>query len=177
VRIVESGPDAFALRLPEILRLYAAEYRLAPQAARERETIMRRHLGRRRFKALFALEGNDLLGFAYGYAGGPGEYWYDLVHRAMPPPMRAEWMGEHFEFVELLVAPAARGQGIGSALHDRLLAGRPEPVALLTVRANNTPALALYRARGWRILLEDFRFAPGGDRFFVMGKRLSGARS
>ena len=176
MRIVQAGPDAFALRLPEILRLYVAEYRLGPEAARERAAIMRRHLGRKRFVAFFALEGDNLLGFAYGYAGGPGEYWYDLVHRAMPPPMRAEWMGEPFEFVELLVAPAARGRGIGGRLHDRLLAGRPEPVALLTVRADNAPALALYRARGWRVLIEDFRFAPGGERFFVMGKRLSGAR-
>ena len=173
MRIQKADPDAFARRLPEIIRLYAAEYRLSPEAAREREEIMRRHLGRRRFAAYLALEGDALMGFAYGYAGGPGEYWYDLVYQAMPPAMRAEWLAEHFEFVELLVAPGARGQGLGARLHDRLLEGRPEPVALLTVRAGNAPALSLYRKRGWEVLLGDFRFSPGGERFFVMGKRLS----
>ncbi len=176
MRIVEAGPEAFARRLPEIIRLYAAEYRLSPEAAREREEIMRRHLGRRRFTAYLALEGDALIGFAYGYAGGPGEYWYDLVYQAMPPAMRAEWLGVHFEFVELLVAPEARGQGLGGRLHDRLLEGRPEPVALLTVRAKNGPALQLYRKRGWQVLLDDFRFSPGGERFYVMGKRLRGER-
>jgi len=130
VRVVAADPDAFARRLPEAIRLYAAEYRLAPEAARDREKIMRRHLGRRRFAAHLALEGEDLVGFAYGYAGGPGEYWYDLVHEAMPPAMRAE----------------------------------------------NAPALGLYRRRGWRVLLDDIRFSPGGERFLVMGKRLKGAR-
>jgi len=172
VRIQKAGPDAFARRLPEIIELYAAEYRLAPEAAREREEIMRRHLGRRRFAACLALEGEDLAGFAYGYAGGPGEYWYDLVYQAMPPLMRAAWLGAHFEFVELLVAPAHRGRGLGAELHDLLLDGRPEPVALLTVRAGNALALGLYRKRGWQVLLDDFRFGPGGERFFVMGKRL-----
>jgi len=176
VRIQKATPDAFAQWLPEVIRLYAAEYRLSSEAAREREAIMRRHLGRRRFAAYLALEGEELAGFAYGYAGGPGEYWYELVYQAMPPAMRAEWLAEHFEFVELLVAPAYRGRGLGGELHDRLLEGRPEPVALLTVRAENAPALGLYRKRGWQVLLDDFRFSPGGERFYVMGKRLRGER-
>ena len=176
MRIQKATPDVSAQRLPEVIRLYAAEYRLSPEAAREREAIMRRHLGRRRFAAYLALEGDALMGFSYGYAGGPGEYWYDLVYQAMPPAMRAEWLAEHFEFVELLVAPEARGRGLGGELHDRLLEGRPEPVALLTVRTGNASALGLYRKRGWEVLLDDFCFSPGGERFFVMGKRLQGER-
>ncbi len=126
---------------------------------------MPRHLGRRRFSAFLAPEGGDLLGFACGYAGGPGEYRYDLVHRAMPPPLQKAWLEEHFEFVELLVAPAYRGRGLGGRLHDRVLAGRPEPVALLTVRAENVLARRLYKKRGWQVLLDDFRFSQDGERF------------
>jgi len=176
VRIQKASPDTFARRLPEVIRLYTDEYRLSPAAAREREAIMLRHIGRRRFVAFLALDGDDLLGFTYGYAGGPGEYWYDLVYEAMPPAMREAWLGEHFEFVELLVAPEARGRGLGGRLHDSLLEGRPEPVALLTVRAENALALGLYRKRGWEVLLDDFRFSRGGERFYVMGKRLMEAR-
>ena len=160
--------------LPAILDIYAQVHGLDARSIAAREEIMRRHFGRRGYQGFVALNTGRLVGFAYGYTGDPGQYWYDKVWAAMTPQQRAEWLEpEHFEFVELAVHPEWQGQGMGGRLHDLLLEGRSEPVALLTVRADNAPALHLYRNRGWEVVLDDFRFAPGSEQYLVMGKRLS----
>ncbi len=173
VDILEVSRDEILQWLPAILDIYAQVHGLNARAIAEREEIMRRHFGRRGYQGFIAVDGKRLVGFSYGYTGDPGQYWYDKVWAAMTSEQRKEWMEpEHFEFVELAVHPHYQRQGIGGKLHDLLLEGRPEPGALLTVRADNGPALALYRKRGWVVVLDDFRFAPGGDRYLVMGKRL-----
>ncbi len=173
MRIVEATPRIMGEHLPSILRIYARAHGLGPAAIEQRREIMLRHFRRRGYGGLLAMKGDTLLGFAYGYTGGPGQYWYDLVHDAMTPDLRRDWLEkEHFEFVELAVAEDYRRRGVGEKLHDTLLHSRREPVALLTVRMDNTPALNLYLKKGWRVLLEDFRFSPDGLPFYVMGKIL-----
>ena len=160
--------------LPAILDIYAQVHGLDAQAIAARDAIMRRHFGRRGYRGFIALDADRLVGFTYGYTGDPGQYWYDKVWAAMTPAQRSQWLEpEHFEFVELAVHPAWQGQGIGGRLHDRLLEDRPEAIALLTVRADNEPALSLYRKRGWQVVLEGFRFTPNGEPYLVMGKYLS----
>lgn len=39
------------------------------------------------------------------------------------PDVGADWVGGHFELVELAVDRAARQQGVGRRLHDALLSG------------------------------------------------------
>ena len=173
VKIVEVSRDEIAGRLPEVLDIYALVHGLNAQSIAEREEIMRRHFKRRGYRGFIAVDEERLVGFAYGYTGDPGQYWYDKVWAAMTPEQRKAWMElEHFEFVELAVHPEYQRRGIGGRLHDLLLKGRPESIALLTVRADNSPALSLYRKRGWVVVLNDFRFVPDGPRYFVMGKRL-----
>ncbi len=178
VVIQEVSREEILQWLPAILDIYAQVHGLDARAIAEREEIMRRHFGRRGYQGFIAVDGKRLVGFSYGYTGDPGQYWYDKVWTAMTPEQRSAWMEpEHFEFVELAVHPGWQGQGIGGRLHDLLLEGRPEPVALLTVRADNAPALRLYRKRGWQVVLDDFRFSPGGEKFLVMGKRLLSSSS
>ncbi len=174
IRILPVSRQAMLHRLPDILDIYALVHGLNAQAIAERKAIMQRHFQRRGYRGFIATDGERLVGFTYGYTGDPGQYWYDRVWAAMTPAQRKEWMEpEHFEFVELAVHPEYQQQGIGGTLHDLLLEERPEPVALLTVRADNRPALSLYQKRGWIVVLDDFRFAPNTARYFVMGKRLS----
>ena len=174
VAIQEVSREEILRWLPAMLDIYALVHGLHARAIAEREEIMRRHFGRRGYQGFIAVDGNRLAGFSYGYTGDPGQYWYDKVWAAMTPEQRAEWLEpEHFEFVELAVHPHYQRRGIGLKLHDLLLENRPEPVALLTVRADNAPALALYRKRGWMVVLDDFHFAPGGARYLVMGKPLA----
>lgn len=79
-----------------------------------------------------------------------------------------EWVGGHFEFVELAVMPDARGCGIGRRLHDALLADLPHERALLSTSArSDDPAVRLYSSNGWVTL------ATYGEDRQVMGRVLT----
>ena len=70
----------------------------------------------------------------------------------MPPELAADWLGGHFELVEVAVAPEQQGRGFGAALVDGLLLGLPHDRALLTTYDDERPAPRLYRRLGWEKL-------------------------
>jgi ribosomal protein S18 acetylase RimI-like enzyme len=81
------------------------------------------------------------------------------------------------ELAELHVAPDRRRRGLGRRLHDALLARYPDaPVSLLSTQTTNEPALALYRGRGWEVVVPELRFAPGGEPYAILGLELAGTR-
>jgi ribosomal protein S18 acetylase RimI-like enzyme len=134
---------------------------------------LEQHARRAGFRGLIAYNGDGaLIGFAYGYTGHPGQWWYETVAASMSPDQIKRWLPDYFEFVELAVHPDAQGQGTGGQLHDRLLAGLPHATAALSTRQAETRALALYRRRGWVTLLENFHFPGNLDRWLIMGKDL-----
>jgi ribosomal protein S18 acetylase RimI-like enzyme len=144
-----------------------------PATRRDRfDEILPRHADRPGFRAVIAREGDRLLGLAYGYLGRPGQWWYDRVAAAMTAEQRAEWLAPgHFELAELMVSPRARRRGLGAALHDAVLDGLSGPTAVLSTQPDNEPALALYRGRGWEVVVESIDLAAP-IRYLVMGKRL-----
>ena len=73
----------------------------------------------------------------------------------VPQELEDEWLGGHFEFVELAVDPDHQGRGLGAALHDALLAGLPHARALLSTWRDERPARRLYLTRGWTVLQEE----------------------
>lgn len=131
-----------------------------------------RHLDREGFRALVAKEDDTghIVGFAYGYATGPGQWWHEQVARAMPPEQIARWLSGAFELVEFAVLPRAQGQGLGSRLHDTLLQDLPFRTAVLSTMQSETVALQLYRKRGWVTLLQNFIFPGGARSYRIMGK-------
>ncbi|MDR3577515.1 MAG: GNAT family N-acetyltransferase [Anaerolineaceae bacterium] len=115
------------------------------------------------------IESPELVGFSYGYTGGPGLWWFDLVSTAIDPEIYNHWMTNYFEVVELAVTPGYQGLGLGSNLHDRLLAGLPHHTAVLSTIQYETTALLLYRKRGWVPLLHDFYFPGSKNPYLIMG--------
>jgi GNAT superfamily N-acetyltransferase len=87
-----------------------------------------------------------------GYIGERGQYWTDLAREALPAEVADDWVGGHFEFVELGVLPDYRREGLGSRLHDTLLAGVTERCLLSTADDPRDPAVRLYLGRGWQKL-------------------------
>ena len=114
-----------------------------------------------RLKQKAALEGfrmvlavghrGKLVGFAYGATAGHGELrpCYAGVTKRLGPGVTDAALVGAFELVDLDVVPQAQGHGVGSWLHDELLAGAVEPRAWLMTRSDAVAARAFYHRRGW----------------------------
>jgi ribosomal protein S18 acetylase RimI-like enzyme len=169
--LVAIGPDD--VLGPARAAIEALWLEVWPATTHERlDEIFPRHATREGFRMVTAREGDRLVGLAYGYLGGPGEWWHDRVAAAMTDEQRDEWLPPgHFELAELMVSPAERRRGLGGQLHDAVLAGLRAPTAVLSTQVHNDPALALYGRRGWEVLLEAVDLAAPVP-YVVMGKRL-----
>jgi ribosomal protein S18 acetylase RimI-like enzyme len=138
----------------------APGYDEPPEAAeRFRTEQLPRHADRDGFRCVIARRGGGagraggaVVGFAYGYTGASGQWWTDWVASRVPAEIADTWLGGHFEFVELAVDPDEQGHGLGTVLHDALMADLPHDRALLGTYRGDRPAPRLYRRRGWRLL-------------------------
>ncbi|NIK56359.1 GNAT family N-acetyltransferase [Kribbella shirazensis] len=113
------------------------------------------HADRDDFRLVAARVGGNVVGFAYGFTGQLGQWWPDRVAAAIGPELTAEWIGGHFEVVELAVLPGAQGRGVGTALMEELMRDLPHRRALLTTYVDDRPAPRLYRRLGWQVLVPD----------------------
>ncbi|MEQ4299953.1 N-acetyltransferase [Plantactinospora sp. B6F1] len=147
------GP-AFLATLDEVTALYVAVHGEGPQGDSPlyaRETFLKRtnrQAVRPGFAATLARRGatDELAGFAFGLPFPPGVWW--ASHRRDDPP--AEVLeASKFAVIELNVAGAFRGRGLARRLLDLLLAGRPEPFAILTTTPES-PARSMYVRWGWK---------------------------
>jgi ribosomal protein S18 acetylase RimI-like enzyme len=172
----ERASASLALRevaADEVLELRREIVEIWPEASRDRLTeILPRHTSRDGFRFVGAFEDERLLGFVYGYRGGAGQWWHDRVAAALGLTGAARWLGpSHFEFTELHVRAERRRQRIGGTLHDAVLAGLDAPTAVLSTQTDNEAALALYRQRGWKVIVPYLDFGSGRP-FLIMGKDL-----
>ncbi|WP_433374128.1 GNAT family N-acetyltransferase [Actinoplanes sp. CA-142083] len=152
----------------ELETIYAAAFGSASEAAAWRVDTLPKHAAREGFRLVGASDADRLVAFGYGYTGEPGQWWTDQIAARVPPAISAEWVGGHFELVELAVLPSHGGRGLGAALHDELLDGLPHRVALLTATLDeNDPARRLYRRKGWLLLAHQVF-----DDADLLGKRL-----
>jgi ribosomal protein S18 acetylase RimI-like enzyme len=130
---------------------------------------LRRHGSYPGFRAFGAFNVRQrLVGFSYGYSSQPGLWWREQVAAHLSPQQREEWFGDAFELAELHVHPSAQGNGLGSALHARLLRTQPHATALLSVMHRSQRARQLYASRGWRVLVEDLRFSTEPQTAFSL---------
>ena len=159
-----------------------------------RHTIMERHAGYAAFRAIAAIVrpaggeqadggqadggpmAGELVGFAYGFHGGGGQWWHDLVSRTTASILGTrsahDWFGDSLEIAEVHVLPGYQGRGTGLAMMLRLTAGRPERAAVLSTMDANTRARRLYRGLGFTDLLTGFTF-PGTELpYAIMGAPL-----
>lgn len=96
-----------------------------------------------------ARHGDYLVGYAAGMPLRPATSWWRELTTPLPDDVTAEHPGRTFALVELLVRAAWRRQGIGSELHDLVLANRPEERATLTVLPTAAPAQGAFAKWGW----------------------------
>jgi GNAT superfamily N-acetyltransferase len=121
------------------------------------------------FRCCVARQDDQIVGFAYGFTGEPGDGWWDAVAERLSDDEVETWLDDCFAFAELAVLTSLQGRGIGGQLHDALLSGLPHRTAVLSAFQGETPAMRLYRKRGWVTLLDNSELPGWPHPYVVMG--------
>jgi GNAT superfamily N-acetyltransferase len=175
-RLVELDGRDLADRLGEALHIYVSAMGYPPSTARQRRGLWLDHVRRPGWRAVGWLDpAGPLLGIAYGYTGGPGQWWYEEVRRGLHGDP-AGWTDDYFELTELHVRPDAQGTGLGEGLLRALLAGTDRPHVLLSTPEHGprppSRAWRLYRRLGFRDVLREHLFTGDARPFAVLGRTL-----
>lgn len=146
-----TGAEA-AATAEELTDLYVAVYAEPPygggsiyarDAFIERTT---RQASQDGFALITAHAGGQLVGFSFGLPFEAGSWWAGIVE---PDPPAEIVEPPKFAVIELVVAPSHRGRGLSTRLLHELLAGRPEPYAMLLAHPD-AQARAIYERWGWQ---------------------------
>jgi ribosomal protein S18 acetylase RimI-like enzyme len=176
-QLVELDARDLADRLTEALHVYVAAMGYPPGTARQRRALWLDHVQRPGWRAVAWLDSaGPLVGIAYGYTGGPGQWWYEEVRRGLQGTGRSGLTDDYFELTELHVRPDAQGRGLGEGLLRALLAGTDRRHVLLSTpeHAPRPPGRAwqLYRRLGFRDVLRQHLFTGDTRPFAVLGREL-----
>ncbi len=167
-----SGAD-LRHHLDTALDIYCAAMGYSAETGRQRKGYVVVHTQRNGFRATGALdESGEVIGFAYGYRGAPGQWWHDEVRRDLDEEVAARWLTDPFEVCELHVRPDQQGHGIGQRLLARLLDGCPHATVVLSTPEGESRAWRLYRRLDFVDLRRHHRFAGDTRRFGVLARTL-----
>ncbi|MFF7941325.1 GNAT family N-acetyltransferase [Nocardia gamkensis] len=130
------------------------------------------------FELVIARLDGELCGQAWGWPLTAETAWWDglRLDEGDYAAFTAENGSRTFAFSEIMVRKQFTGRGIARALHDELLAGRPEPRATLLVRPDNQRAYDIYRRWGWHRVGTLRPSWPEAPRFDVLMRGLERAR-
>jgi GNAT superfamily N-acetyltransferase len=167
-------------RATELAELHAEVYADPPYLRHDdvasfpgRFRVQRRQPG---FALAVAGHGGYPVGYAAGMPLRPSTSWWRDLTAALPEEVTAEHPGRTFAVVELLVRASWRRQGIGRALHDLLLAGRPEERATAVMMPAAAAAQRAFQGWGWRKVARTRDPAPGSPVADVLVLSLGGWR-
>ncbi|MEO9108914.1 MAG: GNAT family N-acetyltransferase [Jatrophihabitantaceae bacterium] len=163
----------FAGRVDDAMAIYVQAMQYPAHAATQRAVTAKRHVRNSGFDCRVAfLADGTLAGFGYGYTTASGQWWHDLVRRALPADLAASWMHDAFELSELHVLPSCQGYGIGRRVLVELAGALPHRTMLLSTPDADTRAFRLYHDLGFVDLRRQYLF-PGDTRpFAVLGAAL-----
>jgi ribosomal protein S18 acetylase RimI-like enzyme len=172
VTVVDVAPSQVRARLDEAMAIYVAAMDYAPSSGSQRGVHLLRHASLDSFRCRAALDGDGtMLAFGYGYTSLPGQWWHDLVHRAIGGNAD-EWLHNAFELSELHVLPSAQGRGLGEQVLRSLATGLRHQTMVLSTPEGENRAWRLYRRLGFVDLARKHMF-PGDHRpFGVLGATL-----
>jgi ribosomal protein S18 acetylase RimI-like enzyme len=187
--VVELSAQDLRNRLSEALDVYVTAMGYPRGTEHHRAPMWTEHITRPGWRAVGAMRsdarghiGTDspLVAIAYGYHGGPQQWWHAQVHAGMrkagwPDPEIRAVLTDYFEITEVHVHPDAQGHRLGEAMLDKLLDGRTERRALLStpeVDDEDNRAWRLYRRLGFTDVVRNFTFAGDSRPFAVLTRDL-----
>jgi ribosomal protein S18 acetylase RimI-like enzyme len=173
VRIETWSGVQLAARINDAMGIYVQAMNYPTYTGSQRSVTATRHTSNAGFGCRAALHADrSLVGFAYGYTTAPGQWWHDLVRRALTRAQADEWLRDAFELSEMHVLPRYQGAGIGRRLLLGLAEDIPHRVMLLSTPDADTRAFRLYRSVGFADLARNYLFPGDARPFAVLGARL-----
>ncbi|WP_174615508.1 GNAT family N-acetyltransferase [Virgibacillus ihumii] len=135
-------------------------------------STLHKHMTYPGFVGVKAMNGDaELIGFAYGYESRPEQFYRGKLEDQLSAEQTKFWLSDCFEFVELAVAASARNRGVGSKLHDALLGQALNTTSVLTTNVDNTPAIRLYKKKGWEVIGYDAPVLSDDNLQLIMAKK------
>ena len=108
-----------------------------------------------------AWHGGYLVGYATGFPLRPSTSWWRNLTTTVPGDVTTEHPGRTFALTDLGVRASWRRQGIGRALCDLIVEGRPEERATAAVLPAAAPAQQAFRQWGWQKVARSRDPRPG----------------
>jgi GNAT superfamily N-acetyltransferase len=141
--------------LDELCDAYADAYGAVPgedtgqksDAFRDRATMA---LEVPNYSLATARDGDQLVGFVFGYSLPPGRNWWNGLRPEPSEDFATETGSRTVVLAEIEVRRAWQGHGIGRALQDAFLSRRSEERATLATNPKAAGTQALYERWGWR---------------------------
>ncbi len=178
IALTEITTRQFLGDLETMLAIYADAMDADPALLPARRELMRRHVGYPAFRALQVRDDatGKVVGFAYGFRGQRGQWWYDTVWNALVREVgaarTADWLKDCLEVAEVHVHKPYQRSGIGTQMLTTLTGGSQERTAVLSTPDRDTTARRLYRRLGFSELLTGYSFPGGSPPYVVMGAEL-----
>lgn len=141
-----------------IREIYEAALGMTPEASEYLLTRIRKSAeGGLNPIVLGAFEGENLVGFVFGFDFAPENWWAQQIDSRLPKDFN--WYDSTFELNELAVLPTCQKNGYGRRLMTELLRLIPHRHALLaTKKENNDHVIRFYQDLGFAIVIDDFRY-------------------
>ena len=175
-RVTQLPTDWIRDHMHEALAIYGAAMGYSSSVVAGRYGYAIQHTERPGFRAVGAFvadpDGERMAGFGYGYEIAPGQWWHDQVRAALDRRTAKRWLPGAFEVCELHVHPDSQSSGLGRRLLHALVAGLPNPVALLSTPDADTKAFRLYHADGFVDLVRGHHFPGDARPFAILGAHL-----
>ena len=171
-RLREISPEEFRARAPELISIYVRAMNYPPGTAEARIALWAEHSHRADFRCVIAADPEGAaLTVAYGYRGGPGQWWNSEVARGLGE-LGQGWLADYFELTELHVRPDAQGHGLGEGSLRLLLSQAVGRYVLLSTPEGENRAWRLYRRVGFVDVLRNYHFTGDPRPFAVLGRTL-----
>jgi ribosomal protein S18 acetylase RimI-like enzyme len=173
VRIEAWSARQFSQHVETAMAIYVRAMNYPTHTGTQRAVTARRHASNLGFACRAAVTADGtLVGFGYGYTTLPGQWWHDLVQRAIAHLDDDGWLTNAFELSEMHVLPEAQAVGIGTRLLRTLAADIDHQAMLLSTPDADTRAFRLYHHLGFVDLARSYLFPGDARPFAVLGARL-----
>ena len=177
IELHDADGDEAAGRMDEYSDVYAEVHAEPPYSwGADYTDLFRRRFDTQRQQDGFVLveartEGT-LIGVGFGVTLEPSTSWWQNLITPLPLDVTEERPGRTWALADLMVHPRWRRLHLAEAIHDRLIEGRPEERATMTVLPAASAAQAAALKWGWEKLGQKRNRLPGAPIFDVMVKTL-----